>query len=274
MPPSAASGAGPGARWRVILAGIGALVLTVGLARFAYTPLLPVMQAEAGLTALAGGWLATFNYAGYISGALLAATISDLSRKFQQYRIGLVLALLSTGAMGLTDDIYLWVALRFVSGVSSTAGLLIASGPVLNWLMRHGHRPELGLHFAGIGLGIVVSGLAVAAMLHRHHHRQLRRGPGGRRRGDGPRHAVPARCGAGAAAGSRSRRAAPPSRCAGLPTGNLGALQPRTLNAAWRGRPAGWPARRCRRGRRTSSCRRARTSWARPGRRRACPASR
>ncbi|WP_374239936.1 YbfB/YjiJ family MFS transporter [Zoogloea sp.] len=77
MPPSAASGAGPGARWRVILAGIGALILTVGLARFAYTPLLPVMQAEAGLTALAGGWLATFNYAGYISGALLAATISD-----------------------------------------------------------------------------------------------------------------------------------------------------------------------------------------------------
>lgn len=61
----------------MILAGIGALILTVGLARFAYTPLLPVMQAEAGLTALAGGWLATFNYAGYISGALLAATISD-----------------------------------------------------------------------------------------------------------------------------------------------------------------------------------------------------
>ena len=75
-----------------------------------------------------------------------------------------MLALLSTGAMGLTDDIYLWVALRFVSGVSSTAGLLTASGLVLNWLMRHGHRPELGLHFAGIGLGIVVSGLAVAAM--------------------------------------------------------------------------------------------------------------
>ena len=118
-----------------------------------------------------------------------------------------MLALLSTGAMGLTDDIYLWVALRFVSGVSSTAGLLIASGPVLNWLMRHGHRPELGLHFAGIGLGIVVSGLAVAAMLHRHHHRQLRRGPGGRRRGDGLRDAVPARRGSGAAAGEMSRAA-------------------------------------------------------------------
>ena len=75
------------------------------------------MQAEAGPHALAGGWPPPFNYAGYISGALLAATISDLGRKFQRYRIGLVLALLSTGAMGLTDDIYLWVALRFSPGV-------------------------------------------------------------------------------------------------------------------------------------------------------------
>lgn len=157
----------PGAadRYRVIFAGICALILTVGLARFAYTPLLPIMRGEAGLSDLAGGWLATFNYMGYITGALIAATISDLNRKFQLYRIGLVVAVTSTAAMGMTQDINLWVALRFVSGLSSTAGLLIASGLVLNWLIRHGHRPELGLHFAGIGLGIVVSGLAVAAMV-------------------------------------------------------------------------------------------------------------
>lgn len=61
-------------RYRVIFAGICALILTVGLARFAYTPLLPIMRGEAGLTDLAGGWLATFNYAGYITGALMATT--------------------------------------------------------------------------------------------------------------------------------------------------------------------------------------------------------
>lgn len=162
---SALPTSGTADRYRVIFAGICALILTVGLARFAYTPLLPIMRGEAGLTDLAGGWLATFNYVGYITGALVAATISDLSRKFQLYRIGLVVAVVSTAAMGITQDINLWVALRFVSGLSSTAGLLIASGLVLNWLIRHGHRPELGLHFAGIGLGIVVSGLAVAAMV-------------------------------------------------------------------------------------------------------------
>ncbi len=149
---------------RVVIAGMSALVLTVGLARFAYTPMLPVMQHEAGLSAVGGGWLATFNYAGYLSGALVAARIHSLSAKFVLYRAGLVIAALTTLAMGLTSDVRLWAALRFLSGFSSTAGLLLASGLVLNWLIRERLRPELGLHFAGMGLGIIISGLAVAPL--------------------------------------------------------------------------------------------------------------
>ena len=152
-------------RGRVIFAGISALILTVGLARFAYTPMLPIMRDEAGLTPQAGGWLATINYAGYMSGTLITAAISRLEWKFHLYRLGLVVALLSTAAMGLTDNFALWACLRFISGVSSTGGLLLASGLVLNWLIRKGQKPELGLHFMGIGLGIVVSGLGVAALV-------------------------------------------------------------------------------------------------------------
>lgn len=154
-------------RYRVIAAGISALILTIGLARFAYTPMLPIMHDAAGLSAFAGGWLATLNYMGYIAGALIAATVSDLERKFVLYRAGLIVGVLSTGAMGLTDDVVAWAVLRFLGGMSSTAGLLLASGLVLHWLIRHGHRPELGLHFTGIGFGIVVSGLAVAGMIGR-----------------------------------------------------------------------------------------------------------
>lgn len=149
---------------RVILAGICALILTVGLARFAYTPMLPIMRDGAGLSDLAGGWLATFNYLGYITGALIAATTSSLPRKFVMYRAGLVLGVLTTAAMGLTQDVYWWSLWRFLAGLSSTAGLLLASGLVLNWLIRHQHKPELGLHFAGLGIGIAISGVAVGLM--------------------------------------------------------------------------------------------------------------
>ena len=50
-------------RYRVLLAGLFSQLLCVGVARFAYTPLLPVMQDQAGLSAAAGGWLASWNYA-------------------------------------------------------------------------------------------------------------------------------------------------------------------------------------------------------------------
>jgi predicted MFS family arabinose efflux permease len=141
-------------RLKVLGAGIFSLILAMGVARFAYTPLLPVMQQQAGLGVAQAGWLAALNYAGYLSGALIASLISDLVLKDRLYRIGMVAAIVSTAMMGLTSDPLVWIVSRFIAGLSSAAGILLGSGLILNWLIRHNHRPELGIHFSGIGLGI------------------------------------------------------------------------------------------------------------------------
>lgn len=151
-------------RFQVLSAGIFSLLLTFGVARFAYTPLLPLMQQQAGLGLADAGWLAALNYAGYLSGALIASQISDLVLKDKLYRIGLVVAILSTAMMGLTTDSLLWMVSRFIAGLSSAAGMLLGTGLILNWLIRHNHRPELGIHFSGIGLGIAGCALAVWLM--------------------------------------------------------------------------------------------------------------
>ena len=143
------------ARLRVLTAGIFSLILTLGVARFAYTLLLPPMQAQAGLGVGAAGALAAINYAGYLSGALLAMLISDLRLKDRIYRIGLLVAVASTALMGLSQEPWVWAVSRYLGGLSSAAGMLLGAGLVLNWLMRHGHRGELGIHYSGIGLGIV-----------------------------------------------------------------------------------------------------------------------
>jgi len=143
-------------RLQVLCAGILGLILFLGVARFAYTPLLPLMREQAGLGAAAGGWLAAANYAGYLSGALLASKISDLKLKDRLYRASMVVAVAATALMGLASGEAAWALLRFVAGLSTAGGMLLGSGLIMNWLMRHRHRSELGIHFSGIGLGIVI----------------------------------------------------------------------------------------------------------------------
>ena len=148
-------------RLKVLCAGIASLILMVGIARFAYTPMLPIMQQQAGLGIAQGGWLAAFNYVGYFCGAIIAANISDLIKKDRLYRLGLVVALITTVGLGLTQNFWLWSVLRFFSGLSSAAGLLLGSGLVMHWLLRHQLRSELGIHFIGMGAGIFLTALFV-----------------------------------------------------------------------------------------------------------------
>ena len=143
--------------WQVITGGVCGLMLTLGLARFAYTPLLPVMQAQTGLGDAAAGALAAANYAGYMSGALAVAWLDDVRWRHRFYSMGLWLALLTTAAMGLSAWWPAWALWRYIGGLCGASGMLLGSGLVLGWLMQHGRRPELGLHFMGIGLGIVFS---------------------------------------------------------------------------------------------------------------------
>lgn len=150
--------------WQVISGGIAGLVLTIGLARFAYTPLLPLMQAQAGLSDLAAGALAATNYLGYMSGALLAAWLEDPVWRHRLYGWGLLLALASTALMAASSELWLWALSRYLGGLTGAAGMLLGSGLVLGWLMRAGRRPELGLHFMGLGLGVAVSALGAMLM--------------------------------------------------------------------------------------------------------------
>lgn len=152
-------------RLKVLFAGIFSQILCVGIARFSYTPLLPVMQDQTWIGDAEGGWLAAINYTGYMCGALIAASVGDLQLKDRLYRIGLVLAVVTTAAMAMTENMFLWSLMRFLSGLSSAGSMLIASGLILNWLIRHQHRSELGIHFAGAGLGIVFAAVVVEIFL-------------------------------------------------------------------------------------------------------------
>ena len=152
--------------YKVMFAGLFSLMLTMGVARFSLTPLLPVMMDETFLNNASGGWLASINYMGYMTGVLITASISDLKLKFMLYRAGLIVAILTTVGMALADNFIIWSIMRFFAGLTAAAGLLMGSGLILNWMLRNGHRAELGIHFGGAGLGIALSAAVSIVMVN------------------------------------------------------------------------------------------------------------
>lgn len=153
------------ARFKVLLAGFFSQLLCLGIARFAYTPLLPLMQQQTVLNDASGGYLAAINYLGYMAGALLAANLNNLRLKDRLYRLGLLLAIVSTAGMAVTENLYIWSFWRFMAGLSSAGSMLIASGLIMHWLLSQQQRTELGIHFAGLGLGIALAAILVDVML-------------------------------------------------------------------------------------------------------------
>lgn len=150
-------------RLSVLLSGIFALIISMGIARYSLTPMIPHMQNQLDLSSTGAGILAGLNYWGYLTGLFIVWLISDLRVKDFFYRYGLVVAVIATALMAAHDHPVVWYASRFFTGVASATGFMLGAGLILNWLHHNGYRQELGIHFSGIGLGIIVSALVVDA---------------------------------------------------------------------------------------------------------------
>jgi len=148
------------------LAGFIALAVAMGIGRFAFTPILPMMQEDAGVSIAMGGWLASSNYLGYLLGAL--SVIWRRLRATTAIRAGLVTIGLATLAMGLEHRFAVWLLLRAVAGVASAWVLIYVSAWCLERLASL-RRPALNSTvFAGVGAGIALAGALCLALMHVH----------------------------------------------------------------------------------------------------------
>jgi len=159
-------GAIKGSPWTVALSGLVALAVAMGIGRFAFTPILPMMQEEAGLNVSEGAWLASANYLGYLLGAL-AAMRGEVGQRFA-IRFGLVVIALTTLGMAFTKDLGAWMVLRALPGFASAWVLVYVSAWSLERLGKAGRSDLSGTVYAGVGAGIVFAGLACLALSQIH----------------------------------------------------------------------------------------------------------
>ncbi|WP_334001000.1 YbfB/YjiJ family MFS transporter, partial [Burkholderia cepacia] len=138
------------------------LAVALGVGRFAFTPLLPLMLADGSISLKAGSWLASANYAGYFVGAVSCAAVRAAPARM--VRIGLAATVLLTAAMGVGHLLPAWLVVRFVAGVVSAWTFVFVSQWGLRRLAEL-HAPEWsGVIYAGPGVGIVVTGLIGSAL--------------------------------------------------------------------------------------------------------------
>lgn len=146
--------------------GMLSLVVAIGIGRFAFTPILPMMQKDLGLTLRAAGLLASANYVGYFVGALSAIWLRI--KPGTVVRGSALAIVLLTVAMGLTSDMIAWLLLRGVAGIASAWVLIFASSWILQELAERKRSGLGGVMFGGVGFGISLAGLLCLAFLAAH----------------------------------------------------------------------------------------------------------
>lgn len=151
--------------WVVASVGFVALAVAMGIGRFAFTPILPMMQDDRGVSISQGGWLASANYAGYLAGALSAIVMRI--RPVVAIRLSLLLIGISTLAMGMEHRFAVWIALRAVAGIASAWVLVFVSTWALERLAMFDRSELGGAVYAGVGAGIVAAGGACLLLMGR-----------------------------------------------------------------------------------------------------------
>lgn len=144
--------------YAVVIGGFLLLALAMGISRFAYTPMLPLMKEGTHLSAAALGYLASGNYIGYLIGALGAGYIGYSKGKMLMYSVAF--NILSTAAMAFSDSLIVFLIMRLLAGVTSGLIFVLTSSIVLDYLARNGSKLA-GYLYSGVGIGIVLSGMAV-----------------------------------------------------------------------------------------------------------------
>ncbi|HAC70264.1 MAG TPA: MFS transporter, partial [Arcobacter skirrowii] len=148
----------------ILIAGIFSIIIGIGVARFAFTGLIPPMLDDY-LTIKFVGILASLNFAGYLSGSLFSIFIKDINVKVYLYRFGVVLAILTTFVLVYSTNDTVWMVSRVLAGFAGAMCLIVGTAIVMQKLTIKSKTKAMGIHFSGIGFSILTTDLIARFVL-------------------------------------------------------------------------------------------------------------
>jgi MFS family permease len=153
------------ASWRATFSGMCANLVGIGLARFAYTPLIPALILAGWFSPAQAAYLGAANLAGYLAGALLARPLASRMAPATLLRGAMVLTAASFPASAYPLSFAWFFAWRFAAGFGGGALMVVAAPLILRYVPVRQRGVVSGVMFAGVGLGIAASGTLVALLL-------------------------------------------------------------------------------------------------------------
>ncbi len=155
----------PPEAWRWVCAGLSASLVGLGLARFAYTPLIPALIAAGWFSPADVVYLGAANLAGYLAGALVARPLAARVGAVFILRASMVAVTLSCLACSVPLSFAWFLGWRLVSGVAGALIMVLAASTILPHVGAARRGLVGGVIFAGVGLGVAASGTLVPLLL-------------------------------------------------------------------------------------------------------------
>lgn len=151
--------------WVSATAGLCASLVGLGLARFAYTPLIPALIAAKWFTPAEAVYLGAANLAGYLAGALIARDLGARIGSVWALRGMMVLAAITCFACAVPISFIWFFGFRFLAGISGGVIMVLAATAILPHTAPSKRGLIGGVIFAGVGLGVAASGTLVPLLL-------------------------------------------------------------------------------------------------------------
>lgn len=156
----------PGAIWLPIFAGLCASLVSIGLARFAYTPLIPSLIQAHWFSASDVVYLGAANLVGYLIGALIGHPLARRTSNKTALRLMMLTVTLAFFACGFPLSVSWFFSWRLLSGIAGGAIMVLVAATVLPQVPAARKGLASGAIFLGIGLGIAGSGTIVPPLLN------------------------------------------------------------------------------------------------------------
>jgi MFS family permease len=148
------------------LAGLCGSLVAIGLARFAYTPLIPSLIQAHWFTSSQAVTLGAANFAGYLVGALIGRPLAAALSNRSALRMLMAVVTAAFFACAYPFSVSWFFTWRLLSGISGGAIMVLVATSILPHIPAPRRGFVSGMIFLGLGLGIAASGTLIPKLLH------------------------------------------------------------------------------------------------------------